>query len=43
MIARTSRGRVPAQKGDAYYAYIERTGPRRCSGRMMRPFYVRRN
>ena len=26
MIARTWRGRVPAEKGDAYYAYIERTG-----------------
>lgn len=26
MIARTWRGRVPAEKGNAYYAYIERTG-----------------
>lgn len=26
MIARTWRGRVPAEKADAYYAYIERTG-----------------
>jgi len=26
MIARTWHGRVPAEKGDEYYAYIERTG-----------------
>lgn len=26
MIARTWRGRVPAAKGDAYFAYLQRTG-----------------
>ena len=26
MIARTWHGRVPAEKGDEYYAYIDRTG-----------------
>lgn len=26
MIARTWHGRVPVEKGNAYYAYIERTG-----------------